>query len=319
MIKPQLYRHPEPLHCLGVGPLGTATRRRRSHASLFWSYALHNETIRCEEPWRGNRRDSVADGRAIKRFISPCKNIPVEPERDAYGQEIWNCYRGNSTYEIAERDDGFIEVGSAQPYFDEYGNWPEHEREAIERARSNVLDIGCGGGRVALYLQQKGIQVLAIDNSPLAVKVSKLRGVKAARVLSILNIETLGGPFHTIVMYGNNFGLFGGIARARRLLAVMHKITSSNATILAASSDPYKTRDPVHLAYHQRNRERGRMGGQVRVRIRYRQFRGDWFDYLFASAAEVHAIVARTGWIVKNIVPSKGPKFMAILEKEQKN
>jgi 2-polyprenyl-3-methyl-5-hydroxy-6-metoxy-1,4-benzoquinol methylase len=96
----------------------------------------------------------------------------MKPERDAYGQEIWNCYQGNSTYEIAERDDGFIEVSSAQPYFQEYGNWPEHERDAIRRAHGAILDIGCGAGRVALYLEQQGNGVLAIDNSPLAVKVS---------------------------------------------------------------------------------------------------------------------------------------------------
>lgn len=240
----------------------------------------------------------------------------MKRERDAYGQEIWNCYQGNSTYEVAERDDGLIEISSAQPYFREFDDWPEHEREAIQRAHGVILDIGCGAGRAAVYLQQKGHQVVAIDNSPLAVKVSKLRGVKDARVLSILDIETLGGPFDSIVMYGNNFGLFGGMARARRLLAVMHRITSPDATILAASSDPYKTRDPVHLAYQQRNRERGRMSGQVRLRIRYRQFKGDWFDYLFASAAEVRTIAAKTGWHVSAILPSKQPKYVAVLEKE---
>jgi SAM-dependent methyltransferase len=239
----------------------------------------------------------------------------VKPEHDAYGQEIWNCHKGNSTYEIAERDDGFIQISSAQPYFQEYSNWPAHEREAIQRAHGAILDIGCGAGRVALYLQQKGHQVLAIDNSPLAVKVAKLRGVKAARVLSIRDIGTLRGPFNSIVMYGNNFGLFGGMARARRLLAVMHGITSSDATIIAVSRDPYKTRDPVHLAYHQRNRERGRMGGQVRLRMRYRRFKGDWFDYLFVSVSELGTIVAKTGWMVSDIVQSQGPGYVAILEK----
>jgi hypothetical protein len=35
------------------------------------------------------------------------------------------------------------------------------------------------------------------------------------------------------------------------------------------------------------------MAGQLRLRIRYRQYRGPWFDYLLASAAEVHTIVAK--------------------------
>lgn len=240
----------------------------------------------------------------------------VKPEHDAYGQEIWNCYKGTSNYEIFEREDGFIQISGAQPYFQEHSNWPVHEREAIQRAHGAILDIGCGAGRVALYLQQKGHRVLAIDNSPLVVKVAKLRGVKAARVLSIEDIETLRGPFNSIVMYGNNFGLFGGMAGARRLLAGMLGITSSDATIIAASKDPYKTHDPVHRAYQQRNRERGRMGGQVRLRIRYRQFKGDWFDYLFASPSELRTIVAKTGWTVSDIVQSPGPGYVAILEKE---
>jgi SAM-dependent methyltransferase len=239
----------------------------------------------------------------------------VKPEHDAYGQEMWNCYKGRSDYEIVERDDGLIDIGSALPYFYEHSHWAVHEREAIQHAHGNVLDIGCGAGRVALYLQQKGHTVLAIDNSPLAIKVAKLRGVKAARVLSILDIQTLKGPFDSIVLYGNNFGLFGGLTRARRLLSAMRKITSPHANIIATASDPYKTSDPIHLAYQQRNRERGRMPGQLRLRIRYRQFRGDWFDYLFASPAEVRSIVAKTGWTVSAIVESPGPGYVAILQK----
>jgi SAM-dependent methyltransferase len=239
----------------------------------------------------------------------------VKPEHDAYGQEMWNCYKGRSDYEIVERDDGLIDPGSALPYFYEHSHWAVHEREAIQHAHGTVLDIGCGAGRVPLYLQQRGHKVLAIDNSPLAIKVARLRGVKAARVLSIREIQTLRGPFDTIVLYGNNFGLFGGMTRTRRLLAAMRKITSPHATIIAAASDPYKTSDPVHLAYQQRNRERGRMPGQLRLRIRYRQFRGDWFDYLFASPAEVRGIVANTGWTVSAIVESQGSGYVAILQK----
>ena len=239
----------------------------------------------------------------------------VKPEHDAYGQEMWHCYKGHTSHEIVEREDGLIDIGTALPYFYQHAHWPVHEREAIQHAHGTVLDVGCGAGRVALYLQQQGHKVVAIDNSPLAIKVARLRGVKTARILSIRDIQTLKGPFDSIVMYGNNFGLFGGMTRARRLLAAMRKITSPHATILASASDPYKTSDPVHLAYQQRNRDRGRMSGQLRLRVRYRQFRGDWFDYLFASPAEVRAIVAKTGWTVSAIVESPGPGYVAILQK----
>jgi SAM-dependent methyltransferase len=236
--------------------------------------------------------------------------------RDAYGHEIWNCYKGNTTYEIVERDDGFIDLGSALPYFQEFNKWPLHEQKAIRRAHGRILDIGCGAGRVALYLERTGAQVVSIDSSPLAAKVAKLRGAKTVRVLSIDEIERLGGPFGTVVLLGNNFGLLGDMARARRLLGKMHRITAPDATIIAATTNPYWTRDPVHLAYHQRNRRRGRMAGQIRLRIRYRQFCGDWFYYLLASPDEVRVIVQKTGWTVSEVVDSQGPGYVAILEKK---
>ncbi|NQT82293.1 class I SAM-dependent methyltransferase, partial [bacterium] len=76
-------------------------------------------------------------------------------------------------------------------------------------ARGKVLDIGCGAGRNSLYLQQKGLDVLGIDLSPLAIMVCQLRGFKKARVMSITEVDSRLGTFDTIVMYGNNFGLFG--------------------------------------------------------------------------------------------------------------
>jgi SAM-dependent methyltransferase len=239
----------------------------------------------------------------------------ISPSRDAYGQEIWNCYSGNSTHEIVERDDGLVDLGSALPYFADYPDWPRHEREAISRVRGPALDIGCGAGRVALYLQQQGHKVLAIDNSPLAIKVARLRGVASTRVLDIRDVGRLKGPFASIVLYGNNFGLLGGSKRARRLLAAMHRITTPDAQIVAAVADPHRTTDAIHLAYLRRNRVRGRMSGQLRLRVRYQQYTGAWFDYLFASPEEVRAILASTGWQLNDTLTTPGPEYMAIIGK----
>jgi SAM-dependent methyltransferase len=145
--------------------------------------------------------------------------IGMKAGHDAYGQEIWNCYKGNSTYEIVEREDGLIDIGSALPYFQERDQWLIHEREAIQRAHAGVLDVGCGAGRVALHLQQSGYKVLAIDNSPLAVKVAKLRGVKAARVLSIADVGTLRGRSARSCCTETISAFSAGMAKARRLLA----------------------------------------------------------------------------------------------------
>jgi len=246
---------------------------------------------------------------------SPAKGGAVAPGRDAYGWELWNCYQGITDYEIVERDDGFVDPGSALPYFETFNQWPIHERKAILQARGPVLDIGAGAGRVALYLQERSQQVLAIDSSPLAIKVCRERGVKTARILSIDAVSALRRKFGSFVLFGNNFGLFGGVAKARRVLAAMDRISTPDAIVLAATTNPYRTREPAHLSYHQRNRDRGRMAGQIRMRIRYRQFRSDWFDYLLASRDEVHAVVGKTPWVVAEFVESDGPGYVVVLRK----
>ena len=75
------------------------------------------------------------------------------------------------------------------------------------------------------------------------------------------------------------------------------------------------TKDVDHLAYHSRNRQKGRMAGQVRIRYRYRRFKDVWFDYLFVSKKEMEDIVEGTGWRVTEYLDDDGPRYIAILEK----
>ena len=101
----------------------------------------------------------------------------MEPKKDAYGQEIWAFFQGKESYEIVERDDGFIDFSDGPSvYFAEFEKWPKHEKEAIKFAKGKILDVGAGAGRVSLYLQKRGFDVIAIDNSPLAIKVCKKGG-----------------------------------------------------------------------------------------------------------------------------------------------
>ncbi len=70
-----------------------------------------------------------------------------------------------------------------------------------------ALDIGCGAGRVSLYLQRKGLKVTAIDNSPRAIRVCRRRGVRDARVLAIEQIARLPPvSFDTVLMFGKTSG-----------------------------------------------------------------------------------------------------------------
>lgn len=243
----------------------------------------------------------------------------MKKEQDSYGQEVLATLEGKHSYEAVERDDGLLDMsGGSKDYFAEFKDWTEVQKKSIKFAKGKSLDIGCGAGRVGLYLQKKGLKVTSIDNSPAAIEVCKKRGLKDAKVMSIDEINKFKKQeFETIIMFGNNFGLFGSFNKAKKLLKIMHKITSDDALIITESTNPYETKDPIHLSYHRLNRRRGRMPGQLKIRIRFRKYIGEWFDYLFVSEKEMAKILAGTGWKIKKVIKSDKPTYVAVLEKEK--
>jgi len=241
----------------------------------------------------------------------------MRPSQDAYGRALYDYYLGKGGYEINERDDGYV-ASSPGPraYLAEYKDWSPHEKKAVRLARGKVLDIGCGGGCVALHLQEKGLDVAGIDISPLAIKVCKARGLRKAKVMSITQVSRRLGIFDTILMFGNNFGLFASRRRARWLLRRFHAMTANDARIIAESIDPYST-DPCHRAYHKLNRRRGRMAGQIRLRIRYKTWATPWFDYLLVSKDEMRTVLRGTGWRVQRLIDLNAFRYIAVIEKER--
>ena len=94
-------------------------------------------------------------------------------------------------------------------------------------------------------------------------------------------------------------------------------MTTGHGRILAESTDPYATDDPLDLAYQERNRQRGRMSGQYRHRELYRNLKGPWHDWLFVSRDEMREVVADTGWVVRKFIEPDGAQYVAVLEKDR--
>jgi len=226
-------------------------------------------------------------------------------------------YDGDEAAEIIERDDGYIAASRFGPtiYFAPLRSWFKNERAAIRFARGRVLDVGAGAGRVALHLQQRGQSVVAIDNSPGAVDVMRRRGVRDARLIAIEDIGPDLGTFDSVVMFGNNLGLLGGRAKGRRLLRRFHELTSDRGRIVASSLRVYDTDDPVHLAVHDRNRRRGRMGGQLRLRVRFGLLASPWLEYLMLPPEELAELAEPTGWGIARVLDGDGPLYSVVLEK----
>jgi SAM-dependent methyltransferase len=245
------------------------------------------------------------------------KKMALTPDQDPHGQAMLDFLEGRDAFELIERDDGMIAPsGGPEAYFTGPSEWASFATDALKHVRGRVLDVGCGAGRIALHLQDLGHEVVGVDLSPGAVETSRRRGVRDVRELSITRIGPDLGTFDTIVFFGNNFGLFGNEKRARWLLKRFYRLTSGDGRIVAECMDPYQTDEEAHLAYHQLNRQRGRLGGQVRVRVRYKNYRTPWFDWLLVSEDEMKGLLEGTGWCMEHAFDSGQGPYAVVIGKQ---
>lgn len=238
---------------------------------------------------------------------------------DAWSEIMRDAAAGISGQYTIEREDGKVETLEVSDYIRPVEEWMEVERLAIKHANGRVLDIGCGAGRVALYLQILGYDVVGIDLAPGAVEASRTLGLREAYVMSASDLKFKDDKFDTVVMFGNNFGVTGDEKQIIVMLRQLHKFTTPDAIILAGSADPENTDDPEHLKYHEMNRARNRPPGLVRMRLKYKEYAGDWSDLWLTTHEEMTMLAEKGGWQVDKIYKTgkiNQPAYVGILTKK---
>lgn len=215
--------------------------------------------------------------------------------------------------EIIEREDGLINGAPADQYLAGPQEWEPYDHRAVALATGAVLDIGVGGGRIALVLQERGVDVTGLDVSPGALRVCRSRGVGKLVHATVDAYAGSGRRYDTFLLLGNNLGLVESRQRAPEFLSALAAMARPGAQIIAQGTDPYGTSDPVHLGYHEHNRRRGRLPGQLCLRLRYRDLSTDWFDYLVCSVEELDRLVAGTPWRLAEVDTEDAPIYLATL------
>jgi cyclopropane fatty-acyl-phospholipid synthase-like methyltransferase len=186
----------------------------------------------------------------------------------------------------------------------------EIERKALDMAKGRILDVGAGAGCHSLVLQKRGLDVTAIDISPLSVETMKEREVK--KVIE-QNFLTLEGQYDTILMLMNGIGIVGTLERLPEFFKQLDKILAPGGQVLCDSSDiSYVFEDeegmidiPNEMDYY----------GEHSFQMQYKDTIGEPFDWLYIDADTLKQKAGRCGYVVEVVAEGGHYDYLARLTK----
>jgi SAM-dependent methyltransferase len=201
-------------------------------------------------------------------------------------------------------------------YFRDPDDMPELEWIALQQCRGAVLDIGAGAGSHTLALQQMGLNTTALDFSPKAAAVMKLRGVKKVLCEDFFNLKA-GSPgpvpqetdlpgtqsFDTLLLLMNGIGLAGTLDGLRTFLAKARSLLRPGGQLIFDSSDVaymYDGEIPQTPDYY----------GEILYQYEYRKQRSDWFKWLFIDRKTLSRIAIAEGWHVEVLFGDEWEQYL---------
>lgn len=187
----------------------------------------------------------------------------------------------------------------------------EIERMAIATCRGRTLDVGAGAGRHTLLLQERGINVNAIDVSEDAVEIMRKRGVKNVRCIDVFDLHDM--PYDTILMLQHGLGVVRNLEGLERFLSRMTNLVAKDGAILADSLDVTRTKNPLHLAYQAFLKASGKYHGEMTFRLKYGDMIGLPFEWLHVDFDTLSVVASRTGWKAERLVETSSGDYLCCL------
>lgn len=241
-------------------------------------------------------------------------NINTLPEQeDPMGAAIRDYFRQGKSAQLKVLSSLFDDDEMPVPHlFRSYDEMPPLEQRALNEARGKVLDVGAGAGCHALALQERGLDVTAVDISPLSCEIMKERGVANVECVNIFN-QRFQARFDTLLLLMNGTGIAGKLSRLPQLLSRLKQLMNPGAQILIDSSDlryVYEDEDGVldvdlDGAYY----------GEVDYQMTYRNIKGKSFDWLYADSVVLAECCRQCGLKCEILAQGKHYDYLARIVK----
>lgn len=183
------------------------------------------------------------------------------------------------------------------------------EKKALGLCSGSVLDVGAGAGSHSLILQKRGLDVTAVERSPLLAEVMRARGVERVVNESILQVK--GIEFNTILLFMNGLGMMGTEKDTLLLFKHLKKLLAKGGQILGDSTDIlYATMNAASPA------KNSHFYGQVEFELTYKKQKGEKFPWLYLDPVLLTELTEKAGLRSEIIHRDPGFHFLARLTKD---
>ncbi len=195
-------------------------------------------------------------------------------------------------------------------FFRTFDEMPEWEQQALNLCMGSVLDVGAGAGAHSLELQKRGMEVCAVDVSPGAVDIMKIRGVHEVFCVDVMTFSAR--IFDTILLLMNGIGMAKNLDGLKKLLLHLKSLLRPGGRIILESTDilyMFREEDgsillPLGARYY----------GEIKYQLYYSNKKGKTFPWLFVDKDNLSAIASECGYLTKILYDGETSNYLAVLQ-----
>jgi SAM-dependent methyltransferase len=221
---------------------------------------------------------------------------------DLLGRALYDYLKGDQeAFLLVHTSYGEIDVMPLAVFFREYEQMPALEKYALSLCKGRVLDAGAGAGSHAIVLQNRGLDVFALDISPKAIEVMQQRGVKKLAAGDLFTFTS--PPFDTILLMMNGIGIARDMQQIDHLLKHLKTLLLPGGQILLDSCDvSYLSGENIYQNYV----------GEVTYQFEYKGEKSEPFGWLYLEAVALKKKAKTAGWQCQ-IIYEEGESYLARL------
>ena len=149
---------------------------------------------------------------------------------------------------------------------------------------------------------------MAIDLSPICVALCKDRGVRDARLVDVMSLDSDGalGRFDTIFFGMQTIGVAGGVVPLGRLLTRLRNCLTPAGELIVDSS-------ALREAWEGDEMDATSSRGEIVLSMRYRGWRGERFPWVYLAEADLADVAVGVGFEMETLGRVESGEYLAVL------